>query len=202
MNATFYWGYAMKAKFFAGLLLSLAAAVAQAGPSTYDLPLVGQPDGSLVGGLSSSVGESRVTHTTTGYFEDIFNFSYSGTGMVTLDLSANFALVDMALQGIRFDRISLNGIDVGWDFMDAGGTRFLFGGLYDELLAGDYQIKVSGWAGDTREGNSVPSTISASYSGILTVIPQRGTVPEPSALLLAGLGLGSMALVRRRRRDD
>lgn len=175
-------------------LLCLGSAQAAPVLSNYNVNLVTSSSGHASAGLSNSNG-GVVSHMQVGEFFDTFTFSYAGKAWIDALLETQFS---KSSQQITFLGANVNGIAL--DILDdevMGRTTFRTAQLLPSLANGDFVLTVHGWAGAL---NGVPgSSATASYSGTLNVTPAH--VPEPSALLLVGIGAAAAAAAMRRKRS-
>lgn len=173
-----------------GLALATGSLAAHAAiddlKQTQSVNLVGSPGGNY----SAAPG---VVHTISGSFEDTFNFSFTGSAMVSASLThSSFGDV----QRITFTEAWLNGIPLTIDpVLGFDGMQFSRAYLDSVSATGNFSLVVKGYAG----GNLAPGEgIAASYAGTFNVMPTAVPEPETYAMFLAGLG--AVGLLARRRR--
>lgn len=169
------------------LLLAASAGVSQAAPivSMQTINLVADPAGGLSAGFS-------MTHRVAGLFTDYFEISgVDGPASVDAILQTFGA---SKMQDIDFVSATINGYAFEFSKSDLGDSlEALEIGTFPELLIdGPLRLTITGRAG---EGLADGRSIAATYSATINV----NAVPEPGSLALAGLGLGALAYLGRRR---
>ncbi|QPF75218.1 PEP-CTERM sorting domain-containing protein [Roseateles sp. DAIF2] len=186
-----------KIKLLAAAVLALSAAAAQAVNVNNNITLDGDAESGFSAGLSDPSG-TLVNHKVSGLFTDTFTFSFAGGALVDVWLNTSASATKLATQQIVFTSATLNGVALQiTNPYELGGTVFRGAELFEVPTSGTLQLIVHGYAG--LQGSS-GSTISASYSGGLNLIPTA--VPEPGtyAMLLAGLGVVGFVARRRQRK--
>lgn len=169
------------------LLLACSVGASQASPivSNQVVNLVADQAGGLSAGFT-------VTHRVAGLFTD--NFEISGVdGWATVDAILQTVGV-IKSQDIDFLGALINGHSFEFT-KSAIGSAFEareIGAFPEMLIDGPLTLTINGRAG---QGLADGATIAATYSATINV----NVVPEPGSLALAGLGLGVLAWLGRRR---
>ena len=150
--------------------------------------------GALAGPFSVNFTDGTATITgtiTTDAFDDIVDFSLnvSGTGDPGIDLSPFMVAgfldggLDVSATEITFDT------DFGFAaFNGSNGTVIELSGDFGGVL-----MSINGENGEYYESSFTP----ASSPFVIATVP---SVPEPSSLLILGLGLTGLSLTQRRNR--
>ena len=186
-------------KHWTALALVAFAGVAQAGTGLVN-GILDAGDGSVdaayeMGTLTSDPTTLLVITRggVNGTFEEYANFSIAGTSEVSGSANS-YALTFGALNPQEIVNLS---IDV-WDntHPNGGNLYATFAGnnvttLLGTLAAGQYHIDIN--------GNFSENSNMGSYSVALAAVP---AVPEPQTYALMLAGLGAMAFMARRRREN
>ncbi len=179
----------MKIKFtFAAIALSSVFFLPAAHADTAPVQVVPLSIDAITG---DSTGYFGGTHSGTGTFNDVFNFTPASVEGLTTALLSSFSISG---KGVTFNSASLNGVSLiaATPLNPVPGLTVYGMALGAQQFTGPLQLLVS--------GNST-GTIN-SYTGSLFVesgVPIPPPVPEPQtyAMLLAGLGLLGVAAHRK-----
>ncbi len=170
-----------------GIMIA-AAACAQAGPVTTTSSTVTMVQNGH-GGASAGISN---TLTMAGDFSDTYTLS-GLSGLAYFAGSLMTAGHDYS--GIDFYNATINGTQYSLSQIAAGGfADYMERGSISALeLGSPFTLVINGHAGD---GLADGTAISATYSASVTLT----SVPEPTSIALAGLGLLTCVVATRRRK--
>ena len=121
-------------------------------------------------------------------FSDTFNFSLSGAA----DSGGTVGAFDLSiLRDITLTSVSLSGGGLSSTLTDFSADHFSF----SNLLAGSYSLVVNGRV----TGSNLLKAPTVGYFGTLSTV--AAPVPEPETFAMLAMGLGALALARRRKQS-
>ncbi len=179
-----------------------------AGNSAQNVFVVGADNASPgVGWAANTTGSKWITTVTGGVF-DAPTGNYTFRTTFTIDPTLGYDLSTASISGTAFAddrfRIFINGVDVGVNLPNGGGSGWAPGTLSSFLISSGFQFGVNTIDFVVANTPVVPTPIGLQVTTLTGTILRGATppasVPEPTTLILIGTGLAGIAARARKKK--
>jgi PEP-CTERM motif len=179
-----------------------------AGNSAQNAYVMGGATGSPgAGWADNTAGSKWITNNPGGIF-DTPTGTYTFRTTFTIDPTLGYDLSTASISGTAFAddrfRIFINGVDVGVNLPNGGGSGWAPGTLSSFLISSGFQFGVNTIDFVVSNTPAVPTPVGLQVTtltgNILRGATPPASVPEPTTLILIGTGLAGIAARARRKK--